>query len=54
MRRPAGPADLILAEHRDGPTATITVAHQLHDSRFVDIARSRVRGIAEVRPGYLR
>jgi replicative DNA helicase len=35
----AGEADLILAKHRNGPTATITVAHQLHYSRFADIAR---------------
>jgi len=35
----AGEADLILAKHRNGPTATITVAHQLHYSRFVDMAQ---------------
>jgi len=35
----AGEADLILAKHRNGPTSTITVAHQLHYSRFVDLAR---------------
>jgi len=35
----AGEADLILAKHRNGPTSTITVAHQLHYSRFVDMAR---------------
>lgn len=35
----AGEADLILAKHRNGPTATITVAHQLHYSRFYDMAR---------------
>jgi replicative DNA helicase len=34
-----GEADLILAKHRSGPTATVTVAHQLHYSRFVDMAR---------------
>jgi hypothetical protein len=34
----AGEADLILAKHRNGPTATITVAHQLHYSRFADLA----------------
>lgn len=33
-----GEADFILAKHRGGPTATITVAHQLHFSRFVDMA----------------
>jgi replicative DNA helicase len=36
----AGEADLILAKHRAGPTATITVAHQLHYSRFADLAQS--------------
>lgn len=36
----AGEADLIIAKHRAGPTSTITVAHQLHYSRFVDLARS--------------
>jgi replicative DNA helicase len=35
----AGEADLILAKHRNGPTATVTVAHQLHYSRFSDMAR---------------
>ena len=35
----AGEADIILGKHRGGPTATITVAHQLHYSRFVDMAR---------------
>jgi replicative DNA helicase len=35
----AGEADLILAKHRAGPTATITVAHQLHYSRFTDLAQ---------------
>lgn len=34
-----GEADLIIAKHRAGPTKTITVAHQLHLSRFVDMAR---------------
>ncbi len=36
----AGEADIILGKHRNGPTATITVAHQLHLSRFVDMARA--------------
>ncbi|MBW4719394.1 replicative DNA helicase [Saccharothrix sp. SC076] len=36
----AGEADLIIAKHRAGPTATITVAHQLHYSRFADLAQS--------------
>jgi replicative DNA helicase len=35
----AGEADLILAKHRAGPTATITVAHQLHYSKFADLAQ---------------
>ncbi len=34
----AGEADLILAKHRAGPTSTISVAHQLHYSRFSDLA----------------
>lgn len=33
-----GEADLILAKNRSGPQATITVAHQLHYSRFVNLA----------------
>ncbi|HEU0086073.1 MAG TPA: replicative DNA helicase [Pseudonocardiaceae bacterium] len=36
----AGEADLILAKHRNGPTATVTVAHQLHYSRFFDMAQN--------------
>jgi replicative DNA helicase len=36
----AGEADLIVAKHRDGPTATITVAFQGHYSRFVDMAQT--------------
>ncbi|MGA5701858.1 replicative DNA helicase [Peterkaempfera bronchialis] len=36
----AGEADLIVAKHRNGPTATITVAFQGHYSRFVDMANS--------------
>ncbi|MEU5108212.1 replicative DNA helicase [Streptomyces sp. NPDC021354] len=36
----AGEADLIVAKHRNGPTATITVAFQGHYSRFVDMART--------------
>ncbi|MBV9351093.1 MAG: replicative DNA helicase [Mycobacterium sp.] len=35
----AGEADLILAKHRNGPTKTVTVAHQLHLSRFANMAR---------------
>ncbi len=33
----AGEADLIIAKHRNGPTATIPVAFQGHYSRFVDM-----------------
>jgi replicative DNA helicase len=35
----AGEADLILAKHRNGPTTTVTVAHQLHYSRFANMAQ---------------
>lgn len=35
----AGEADIILAKHRGGPIDTVQVAHQLHYSRFVDMAR---------------
>jgi replicative DNA helicase len=34
----AGEADFILAKHRNGPTKTVTVAHQLHLSRFTNMA----------------
>jgi replicative DNA helicase len=34
----AGEADLIVAKNRSGPTASITVASQLHYARFVDMA----------------
>jgi replicative DNA helicase len=36
----AGEADFILAKNRGGPTATITVAQQLHIARFADLARA--------------
>lgn len=36
----AGEADLIIAKNRAGQTGTVTVANQLHYSRFVDIAWS--------------
>ncbi|GAA3550624.1 replicative DNA helicase [Nonomuraea rosea] len=42
----AGEADLIVAKNRNGPTATITVAHQLHYSRFVDMAWTPTRGLS--------
>ncbi len=35
----AGEADIILAKHRGGPIDTIPVAHQLHYSKFVNMAR---------------
>ena len=35
----AGEADIIVGKHRNGPTATITVAFQGHYSRFVDMAQ---------------
>lgn len=35
----AGEADIILAKHRGGPIGTVTVVHQLHYSRFADMAR---------------
>jgi replicative DNA helicase len=35
----AGEADVIIAKHRNGPTATVTVAFQGHYSRFVDMAQ---------------
>jgi replicative DNA helicase len=35
-----GEADLIIAKHRSGPTKTITVAHQLHLSRFTNMAKA--------------
>ncbi len=36
----AGEADLIVAKHRNGPTAVVTVAFQGHYSRFADIAQT--------------
>lgn len=36
----AGEADLILVKHRQGPLTTVEVAHQLHYSRFVDMAQT--------------
>ncbi|MFF4384468.1 replicative DNA helicase [Kitasatospora sp. NPDC001547] len=40
----AGEADLIVAKHRNGPTATVTVAFQGHYSRFVDMTREEEVG----------
>lgn len=34
----AGEADLILAKHRNGPTGEVTLAAQLHQSRFANMA----------------
>lgn len=34
----AGECDFIVAKHRNGPTDTVTVAAQLHFSRFVDMS----------------
>jgi replicative DNA helicase len=42
----AGEADLIVAKHRNGPTATVTVAFQSHYSRFVDMAAGLSSGYA--------
>jgi replicative DNA helicase len=38
----AGEADIIVAKNRNGPTDTITVAAQLHYSRFVDMGEEEV------------
>ena len=40
----AGEADLILAKHRNGPTTTVTLAHQLHFARFADKSSERGGG----------
>lgn len=36
----AGEADFIVAKHRNGPTAVVTVAFQGHYGRFVDMAQT--------------
>ncbi|WP_084020232.1 replicative DNA helicase [Mycobacterium avium] len=36
----SGEADLIVAKHRNGPTRRISVAHQLHLSRFANMAQA--------------
>jgi replicative DNA helicase len=42
----AGECDLIVAKHRGGPTDTITVAAQLHFSRFVDLMAFSAPGVS--------
>jgi replicative DNA helicase len=42
----AGEADFIVAKHRNGPTAVVTVAFQGHYSRFVDMAPGFDRPLA--------
>ncbi|MFK4788309.1 replicative DNA helicase [Microbacterium sp. ZW T5_56] len=39
-----GEADLIVAKHRNGPTATVPVAFQGHYSRFTDMAQGEAPG----------
>jgi replicative DNA helicase len=39
----AGEADLIIAKHRHGPSAVITLAYQAHYGRFVDLPEDYVR-----------
>ncbi|GHJ18882.1 replicative DNA helicase [Streptomyces albus] len=36
----SGEAEIIIGKHRNGPTATVTVAFQGHYSRFVDMAQA--------------
>ncbi|MEU0493514.1 DnaB-like helicase C-terminal domain-containing protein [Nocardiopsis sp. NPDC006139] len=36
----AGEVDLYIVKHRNGPTAVVTVASQLHYSRFADLAQA--------------
>ncbi|MFJ3787013.1 replicative DNA helicase [Streptomyces sp. NPDC090093] len=36
----AGETDLIVAKHRNGPTATLTAAHQFHYSRIRDMSQT--------------
>ena len=43
-----GEADLILGKHRNGPTKTITVAHQLHLSRFANMAKQHGEAVVTV------
>jgi replicative DNA helicase len=46
----SGEVDLIIAKHRNGPTATITVANQLHYSRFADMTPEPDAQVPHLRP----
>lgn len=48
----AGEADLIVAKHRYGPTAMLTVAFQGHYSRFVDMAAGPATQPRPTGPGF--
>jgi replicative DNA helicase len=50
----AGETDLIVAKHRNGPCATITVAAQLHYARFIDMAREDDRAWQDAVAGGVR
>lgn len=45
----AGEVDLIIDKHRNGPTCAITIANQLHYSRFVDMAATRLTAAAQIK-----
>jgi replicative DNA helicase len=46
----SGEVDLIIAKHRNGPTATVTVANQLHYSRFADMTAQDETPVPHLRP----
>jgi replicative DNA helicase len=46
----SGEVDLIIAKHRNGPTATVTVANQLHYSRFYDMTAEPETTVPHLRP----
>jgi replicative DNA helicase len=46
----SGEVDLIIAKHRNGPTATVTVANQLHYSRFADMTADPADEVPHLRP----